>query len=267
MSGMSRYSFIALCAIAASAHAVGADIHRVNGALVAGAPCGDLSTVNGALEVGVGQSCGNVSTINGAIEIGDKASIGSAHTVNGHITLGAATTAQSLRTVNGAISVGPGAQVHGDAHTTNGAIHIASGTHLTGVVNTSNGKIVLEPSADIGGYVASVNGRIRLDAAHVGNGIESVSGDIDLGAHSRVEGGIWVKGTTGSCGSDLMREILRWLPLSSCEPQRVVIGPDAVVQGKLKFEHPVRLYVNASARIGAVEGAQPITFAGERPPI
>lgn len=269
MSRIGRVSVIALLAIAGSGYAIGADIRQVNGALVAGAggSCGGLSTVNGTLEVGAGQSCGDVSTVNGAIQIGDKASIGTAHTVNGHITLGAATRAQSLGTVNGAISVGPGAQVHGDAHTTNGAIYIASGTRLSGTVTARNGKIVLGPSADVAGYVATVNGRIRLDAAHVGNGIESVSGDVDLGAHSRVEGGIWIRGTQSPCGGELWREILRWLPRSACEPQLIVIGPDAVVEGTLKFEHPVRLYVHTSARIGAVEGAKAISFAGAMPPI
>lgn len=40
--------------------------------------------------------------------------------------------------------------------------------------------------------ISKVNGSIHLDAAHVG-GIETVNGHIDIGARSRVEGGILVK--------------------------------------------------------------------------
>jgi hypothetical protein len=46
----------------------------------------------------------------------------------------------------------------------------------------------------------------------------------------------------------------------------VVIGPDATVQGTLRFDHEVKLYVNARARIGSVIGAKAIVWSGDRPP-
>ncbi len=46
---------------------------------------------------------------------------------------------------------------------------------------------------------------------------------------------------------------------------RVVIGPGATVEGTLKFEREVELFVSDSATIGRVEGAKPIRFAGESP--
>jgi DUF4097 and DUF4098 domain-containing protein YvlB len=221
---MSRYGLAAIAAFFA-------------GTALAAAP--DVSKVNGAVDVTAGQPYGDVSTVNGSIHIEDKAVVGHAHTVNGSITLGAGASAQALRTVNGSISV-------------------RAGAHVTGTVRTVNGAIALEPGADVSGHLSNVNGKIRLDAAHAGGGIETVSGDIDVGARSRVEGGIWVKDT---CSTGL----LAWLFWSHCEPSSIVIGPDAIVQGTLRFEHEVKLYVSTRARIGPVQGAKAIVYSGEHP--
>lgn len=222
---MNRYSFIATLALAGVAFAAAPDINKVNG----------------SISVTAGQPFGDVSSVNGAIRLDDKAVIAHAHTVNGSITLGASTSAQSLRTVNGSISIGTGGRV-------------------AGAVTTVNGAITLERSADISGRLANVNGPIRLDAAHVGSGIETVSGSIEIGPRSRVEGGIWVK---KSCTGGFWN----WFFPRRCEPSLVVIGPDAVVQGTLKFEHEVKLYVSTRARIGPVEGAKAIVYSGERPSV
>ena len=252
---MNRCSVLALLMLTAGAYA--------------GAP--DISRINGTLRVDDGRSCGDASTVNGAILVGEHASIRSAHTVNGRIVLGANSVAESLGTVNGSISVGTGSHVNGGASTTNGAISIGSETHVSGALKAHNGSIVLGSSADISGQVSTINGGIRLFAAHVGEGIETVSGAIELGSHSKIEGGIWVRSSEGwaarSCQAGLIGKMIRYLALGSCEPQLVVIGPDVVVQGTLRFDHPVRLYVNKSAQIGPVEGAQAIPFSGERPPV
>lgn len=225
---------------------------------VAHAGTSGISKINGLIVVPAGESVGDVSTVNGAIRVTDRAVIGQARTVNGRITLGTAVTAQSLSTVNGAIVIGPSGRVAGTIRTTNGAITVGSGEHVEGSVRATNGAIVLDSSADVAGRLANVNGGVRLDAAHVGMGIEIVSGNIDVGARSRVEGGIWVR---KSCTN----EIWKWLFLSPCEPSRIVIGPNAVVQGTLKFEHAVKLYVSTSARIGPIEGAKAIPYSGTSP--
>jgi DUF4097 and DUF4098 domain-containing protein YvlB len=200
----------------------------------------DVSRINGGVEVTAGEPRGEVSTINGSIHIEDRAVVGRAHTVNGGITLGAGATAQALSTVNGSISVRAGAKV-------------------SGIVKSVNGGIALEPQAEVSGHLSNVNGQIRLDAAHVAGGIETVSGNIDIGPRSRVEGGIWVRNT---CSTGFWA----WLFASHCEPSDVVIGPDAMVQGTLRFEHEVKLYVSTRARIGPVQGAKAIVYSGERPP-
>jgi hypothetical protein len=47
---------------------------------------------------------------------------------------------------------------------------------------------------------------------------------------------------------------------------RIVIGPGATVQGELRFERTVQLYVSDKATIGTVTGATAIPFSGEPPP-
>ena len=85
----------------------------------------------------------------------------------------------------------------------------------------------------------NVNGAIRMERAHVGGEIRTVSGDIDVGTGSRVDGGITVEKPTGFFGI--------W---TEQRPPRVVIGPGAVVAGPLVFEREVELYVHDSARTG-----------------
>ena len=54
---------------------------------------------------------------------------------------------------------------------------------------------------------------------------------------------------------------------SSSTPPRVVIGPEVSVDGTLRFEREVRLYVSDRAgHIGPVEGATPISYQGDTPP-
>jgi len=47
---------------------------------------------------------------------------------------------------------------------------------------------------------------------------------------------------------------------------RIVIGPGATVQGDLRFERTVQLYVSDKATIGTVTGATAIAFSGDAPP-
>jgi hypothetical protein len=49
-------------------------------------------------------------------------------------------------------------------------------------------------------------------------------------------------------------------------PLRIVIGPNAKVDGALVFEREVTLYVHQSATIGSVTGATAVRYSGERAP-
>jgi hypothetical protein len=72
--------------------------------------------------------------------------------------------------------------------------------------------------------------------------LRTVSGDITVGAKSRIGGGIVVERPQG----------ISW---GKKRTPRIVIGPDAVVQGELRFERSVELFVHTTAKIGPVSGA------------
>jgi hypothetical protein len=194
--------------------------------------CGPIG-VNGSVDIPAGESVESATTVNGAVHVGDGATVGKAATVNGAIHLGQNVTATSAKTVNGGIRVGSGAKVTDDVIAVNGGIDLAKG-------------------ADVVGRVTNVNGSIRLEAAHVGRGITTFNGDVRVGTGSRVEGGIHVEKPEGS--GDWTHNV-----------PRIVIEPGAVVEGPLKFEREVRLYVAESAQIGPVEGATVEKYMGEEP--
>ena len=191
-------------------------------------------SVNGPVTVGAGQKADDVSTVNGPISIEDGATVGGAMTVNGAISLGAKATAQSAKTVNGDVTLGEASRV-------------------TGNVVTVNGPVNLQSNSDVVGKITNVNGDIRLTTAHVGGGITTINGDIDIGSGSHVDGGIHVDKPTIS---------------SDSHPRvpRVVIGPNAMVNGPLRFEHEVKLFISDSAQVsGPIEGATAEKFSGEKP--
>jgi DUF4097 and DUF4098 domain-containing protein YvlB len=203
--------------LAFGASARGIDVDKVNGSIHIenDQQAGDLSTVNGSIRVDTGGSATKLSTVNGGIELGDRVAV------------------DSVETVNGGIELGRGARVARTVEAVNGHIQLAQG-------------------AEIAGKASNVNGRITLDSAHVGGGIETVSGDIEVGANSRVEGGILVEKPHGfSWGKN--------------KNPRIVIGPHAVVDGTLDFRREVDLYVSDTAKVGTITGATASKFSGDHP--
>ena len=208
--------FLLLC-FTSVAFARGVDVDKINGSIriESGQQAGDVSTVNGSIHIAGGASAAKVSTVNGGIDLGDRANVDSLDTVNGGIQLGAgAKVAKTVEAVNGGVQLGKGAEV--------------------------------------AGHASNVNGRFALDAAHIGGGIETVSGDIEIGADSKVEGGIIVDKPHG------------WSWGTPRNP-RIVIGPRAVVQGTLEFRRDVDLFVSDSAKTGPVTGAKAQKFSGDHP--
>ena len=207
---------VSLC-LATGAFARGIDVDKVNGSIhiESSQQAGDLSTVNGSIRVDDGGSAAKVSTVNGSIALGERVTVDSAETVNGGIELGA-------------------------------------GARISGAVDSVNGGVRLARGAEVAGHASNVNGRFVLEAAHIGGGIETVSGDIEIGADSRVEGGIVVDKPHG------------WSWGKPRNP-RIVIGPRAVVQGTLDFRREVELHVSDSAKVGEIKGAKAQAFSGDQP--
>jgi DUF4097 and DUF4098 domain-containing protein YvlB len=204
--------------------------------LAAMATDNDVDKVLGGVTIEAGQHAGDVSSVNGSVHIGEHAVVENAHTVNGSVELGEQAQAGTL-------------------HTVNGGIDLDAGSHVSGTVKAVNGSIHLARDAQVDGHLSNVNGDITLEHAHAAAGIETVSGDITVGAGSRVEGGILVKENNDS----------GWFHWGSSDKPVIVIGPHAVVQGTLEFHREVELKVSDSAQIGPVKGATVEKFSGAAP--
>ena len=197
----------------------------------------DIDKVNGSITAEAGEQYGTLGTVNGSIRIEAGARVGHAETVNGSIGVADDARTGPLETVNGRIRLGTGVAVEGGVETVNGSVFVDRGGRITGDVETVNGSI----------------GLVDTDLA---GGIETVNGDVTVGIGSHVRGGITIERQNS------------WLPirLGKQDPPRIVIGPGARVDGPLRFEREVTLYVHESAVVGPVTGATAVRYSGDRAP-
>ena len=196
----------------------------------------DIDKVNGSITAEASHTYGNLETVNGSINIESSARIEDAETVNGSIKAADNVHAGSLSTVNGSIRVGTQAQIGGGVETVNGSVFVDRGGNIARNIET-------------------VNGAIGLVDSDLGGNIETVNGDITVGAGSHVRGGIRVE-----------KPNMQWISVGKRKPPRIIVGPNARVDGSLVFEREVKLYVHGSAKIGPVTGATAIRFDSERAP-
>lgn len=195
----------------------------------------DIDKVNGSITVEAGQEAGDLSTVNGSIKIGAGARTGKAETVNGSITVAENVTAGGLETVNGSIRVSGNGKLSSDVETVNGGVFVDRG-------------------GDVRGSIETVNGAVGLVDTDLTGGITTVNGDVTVGVDSHVKGGIRYNKPNRS-----------WFSFNQRDP-KVIIGPNAIVEGPLVFERKVELYVHSSAKTGPVTGATPVRFDGATPP-
>jgi len=196
----------------------------------------DIDKVNGSITAASGQTYGDLSTVNGSIRIESNARTGDAETVNGSIQAADNISTGSLTTVNGSVRVGQQAR-------------ISDG------IDTVNGSIFVDRGGDIAKGVETVNGAIGLVDTDLGGGIETVNGDITVGIGSHVHGGIHVEKPGQS-----------WFQMHKPKPPRIVIGPNAQVDGPMVFEREVVLYVHTTAKVGSIRGATAIPFSTDKAP-
>ena len=116
-----------------------------------------------------------------------------------------------------------------------------------------NGTIRVD-AGERAGDLETVNGAIGLVDTEVAGGIETVNGDLTVGVGSHVRGGIHYE-----------KPGQQWISFNRRDP-RVIIGPNARVDGPLVFERDVKLYVHESAQIGTVTGASAIRYQGDHAP-
>jgi hypothetical protein len=214
----------------------GADVNKSRN-VEAGAHSDGESTVNGSIEVGDGATVtGSLETVNGKIRVGDNSTVGDANTVNGSISVGDGVKCGALSTVNGPIQVGD---------------------HATaGEISTVNGRIELQDGSSAGGDVSTVNGGLGFHGSHVGGDVTTVNGDVELSDSAVIAGDLIVKKPHSWFGND-------------SHPPEIVIGPGSRVEGTIRLERKVKLFISESAEVGGVEGVMSmddaVRFSGKRP--
>lgn len=211
------------------------------------------SKVLGSITAQAGQSYDRLDSVNGGISIQQAARVRSAETVNGGISIAEGAEVGSAETVNGGISIAGKVRL-GRAETVNGGIRLDDDSEVSGGLETVNGAIRIGARSVVAGDAETVNGGIRLDGGVVRDTLRTVNGDITLGRAASA-GGIEIEAPA--------RAWWRW---GSGTLPRIVIGPEAKVNGPMDFKREVKLFVHATATIGEVRGATAVRYEGDTPP-
>ncbi len=191
------------------------------------------TTVNGNVVVGRNAVVedGQFKTINGNIDISEGAKVNDCTTVNGSVTVAKAATTGRLATVNGNLRLAESVRVLGDIKLVNGEAWLQEGSIVEGDLNTIHGKIQMA-GATVTGNVTNYSGGIRI-----------MDGSV-------IEGSLRVRKPRG---------------YESDKTPTIIIGRDSEIHGSAVFERPVRLFIHQSARIGNIQGAEPVSFSGDEP--
>ncbi|NIA27585.1 MAG: hypothetical protein GWP02_05975 [Desulfobulbaceae bacterium] len=215
------------------------------------------ASINKSVKVAAGGESSGESSVNGSITVGEEAVVtGSLATVNGAIRVGDNAQVEEVETVNGSLTIGSGVE-SGGLSTVNGAIGVGADTTVDGVIEAVNGSISLDDGSSVSGYVENVNGAISLVGSVIGGDLSTVSGNIDLSDSSVIKGDIIVEKPGGwSFGWNKSRP-------------EITIGPGSRVDGIIRLEREVKLFISETASIGGVEGEMSmddaVRFSGKRP--
>jgi DUF4097 and DUF4098 domain-containing protein YvlB len=206
----------------------------------AGSESSGATSVNGSITIGADAVVtGGVRTVNGSIRVGSGASIEDAETVNGGVKVASNVRSESLMTVNGAVTVGEASIVDGEIETVNGGVSVDTGAKVTR-------------------GVSNVNGKIKLSGAEVGGDVSTVTGSVEVMNGSVVKGDLIVeKPSNWGWGNKKNRK------------PRIVVGPGSTIDGVIRLEHEVELYVSTTASVGGVSGVMSmddaVRFSGDKP--
>lgn len=184
----------------------------------------------------------SITNVNGEVVAAEGQTYDRLSTVNGQVHVARGVTANEAKTVNGQVLIEQNVKL-GKASTVNGQLQVGEGSTIEHEVSTVNGGIRLANRVRVGGDVTTVSGGIELDGAEVGGSLTTRNGDIELDDGAHVRGNINVKKKNDggwSWGKD--------------DPIVVRICATCVVDGELRFERPVDLYVQPGAKIGKVIG-------------
>ena len=211
--------------------------------------------MNKSIKIKDGSETGGQSTINGSITVGSDATVsGSLETVNGTIRVGKNSRIEDAETVNGGVRLDDGVTTR-DVSSVNGSVRLAENVTVEGEVSVVNGKIDLDRGSKVSDDVSNVNGEISVSGADIGGDLSTVNGDVSLSDSAVVRGDLIVEKPHG------------WK--SDNRKPEIVIGPGSRVEGELKLEREVELFISETAEVGGVSGAMGIEdavrFKGKRP--
>jgi DUF4097 and DUF4098 domain-containing protein YvlB len=211
------------------------------------------ASINKSITIGAGTTADGASSVNGNVTVGEGAIVtGDVSTVNGTVP-----RIEDAETVNGGLSVGANATTR-SLGTVNGAIRVGAGATIDGSVEAVNGKIELGKGTKVDRDVQNVNGTIELSGAEVGGDLETVNGDVELMDGAILRGDLVIE-EPGNWG---------WKKQKNRKP-RVIIGPGSVVEGTIRLEREVELFISESASVGGVSGVMSMDdaerFSGNRP--
>jgi hypothetical protein len=174
--------------------------------------------------------------VNGSIRIEEGATVADAETVNGGLRVADKVRSRSLSTVNGSIEV-------------------ASDVNVDGAVTAVNGRITVGGGSKVANDLGNVNGDIDLEGSEVGGDVSTANGDVELADGAVIMGDLIVEKPGGRNGSK--------------RTPRIVIGPGSRVEGVIRVEREVKLYISESAEVGGVEGVMTmddaVRFSGKKP--
>jgi hypothetical protein len=216
------------------------------------------ASINKSVKIEAGEEAGGASSINGSISVGEKAIVtGNLKTVNGSIRVDAGASIEGAATVNGGLRLDDDVKAE-SLNTVNGSINVGENGVIDGEVSAVNGRISIGNGSTVSDDVGNVNGQIGLEGAVVGGDLSTVNGDIELSDGAVVKGDLVVeKPNNWGWGKEKSRK------------PRVVIGPGSRVEGAIRLEREVELFISESAEVGEVTGEMSmddaVRFSGERP--
>ena len=213
------------------------------------------ASVNKSIEIDAGETSDGASTVNGRITVGAGATVsGDVSSVNGSIRIDEGATVADAETVNGGLRVADNVRSK-SLSTVNGSIDVASDVTVEGEVTAVNGRITVGGGSKVAKDLGNVNGDIELERSEVGGDVSTTNGDVELADGAVIAGDLIVEKPGG------------WN--SSNDTPRIVIGPGSRVEGVIRLEREVKLYISDSAEVGGVEGEMSmddaVRFSGKRP--
>ena len=214
------------------------------------------ASVNKSIKIDAGETSDGASTVNGKVTVGAGATVtGEVSSVNGSIRIEEGATVADAETVNGGLRVADKVRSR-NLSTVNGSIEVARDVVVDGMVEAVNGRITVGGGSKVAQSLGNVNGDIELEGSEIGGDVSTINGDIELAEGAVVMGDVVVEKPND------------WNNNSKRTP-RVVIGPGSRVEGVLRLEREVKLYISESAEVGGVEGAMTmddaVRFSGKRP--